>query len=560
MPNSQIPRFDDLRTNKAIVLLVLCAVGVLTFTLAAALLVLSSTRSFLKTSEWLEHSHTVLEELALNSARIDRIDAKMQLFQGSRDRDDIRTALTTVVGLNTGAVRLQELVQDNPSQLRHSHDLAAAVEALSRAVDEARGSAAVPETQLRDLRWVVNVMQAEERSLLEQRTAESQQSAMRPLLWGATYLGFSLLVWGILFSILIRDAVRRRQFEERISLANGNLATTVEALGARVGEAMLLKNARDELQLCVTTQEAYACSARHLNQIVPGSSGAIVVFNNSRSLLLSSATWNDPVGMLDGFEAGACCGLRTGRPRWRKPGESETHCGHFAAAAPENYMCIPLSALGETLGVAFLSLPDQAVSEAAEGRLALIQEMVELAAMAIAGLNLRSKLENQSIRDGLTNLFNRHFLEIALERELLRAGRNGSTLALMMIDVDHFKAFNDQCGHEAGDLVLRELAGCLQAAVRSEDIVCRYGGEEFVVLLPEISREMALEAAERLRERVATLRLEFRGAPLRQTSISVGLATYPEPASNAIDLLRMADRAMYQAKHAGRNQVRATVA
>jgi diguanylate cyclase (GGDEF)-like protein len=318
---------------------------------------------------------------------------------------------------------------------------------------------------------------------------------------------------------------------------------------------MLLKNARDELQLCVTAQEAYACSARHLNQLVPGSSGVISIINNSRSMLITSATWGDEEGMLDGFEAEACCGLRTGRPRWRKVGESEIHCSHFVGLPPENYMCIPLAALGETLGFAYLNLLSESVQTVAVGREALINEMVELAAMAIAGLNLRAKLENQSIRDGLTNLFNRHFLEIALERELQRATRSGEPLAVLMIDVDHFKAFNDLFGHEAGDLVLRELAGCLQSTVRAEDIVCRYGGEEFVILLPEITRERAMEAAERLRQRVSMMRLELRGEPLRQISISVGLATYPDLASDAVDLLRMADRALYQAKRAGRNQV-----
>jgi diguanylate cyclase (GGDEF)-like protein len=226
---------------------------------------------------------------------------------------------------------------------------------------------------------------------------------------------------------------------------------------------------------------------------------------------------------------------------------------------PENYMCIPLAALGETLGFAYMNLPTEAAQTLAAGRQALINEMVELAAMAIAGLNLRAKLENQSIRDGLTNLFNRHFLEIALERELQRSIRSGAPLALLMIDVDHFKTFNDLFGHEAGDLVLRELAGCLQSAVRVEDIVCRYGGEEFVILLPEITPERALEAAERLRQRVSTMRLEYRGEPLRQISISLGLATYPDLADDAVELLRMADRALYQAKRAGRNQVHVAV-
>jgi diguanylate cyclase (GGDEF)-like protein len=556
MPDTQILRSEDgLRTNRAITLLIFCALGVLAFTISGVTLVVSSTQRILDSNDWLKHSHIVLDELTSDTARIERIDFQMQLFQATHQADHFRTVLTATVALNTGALRLQDLVQDNPSQLQRSRNLLMAVETLSRAVDAARGSGAVPETELRDLRQIVTAMQATERSLLEQRRNDSRSWVWRPMFWGTADLGFSMLVWVILFSILIRDAVRRRQFQERLSRANGSLATTVEALGARVSEAMLLKNARDELQLCVTAPEAYACSARHLNQLVPGSSGVVSIINNSRSMLITSATWGNPEGMLDGFEAEACCGLRTGRPRWRKVGESEIHCSHFGGTPPENYMCIPLAALGETLGFAYVNLPTESVQTVAAGRQALINEMVELAAMAIAGLNLRAKLENQSIRDGLTNLFNRHFLEIALERELQRSARSGAPLALLMIDVDHFKAFNDLFGHEAGDLVLRELAGCLQAAVRVEDIVCRYGGEEFVILLPEITRERAMEAAERLRQRVATMRLEYRGESLRQISISVGLATYPDLASDAVDLLRMADRALYQAKRAGRNQV-----
>ncbi|HEX4651895.1 MAG TPA: GGDEF domain-containing protein [Granulicella sp.] len=518
-------------------------------------LVVSSTQRILDSNEWLKHTHVVLDELTQDSELIERIAFRMQLFQATHQEDNYRTVLTMTDALNTGALRLQDLVRDNSAQLQRSRDLLMAVERLSRAVDADKGSEAIPETQLRDLRQIVREMQATEHSLLEQRRIDTHQWVWRPMLWGTADLGFSMLVWVILFSILIRDAARRRQFQERLSRANGSLATTVEALGARVGEAMLLKNARDELQLCVTAQEAYACSARHLNQLVPGSSGVISIINNSRSMLITSATWGDEEGMLDGFEAEACCGLRTGRPRWRKVGESEIHCSHFVGLPPENYMCIPLAALGETLGFAYLNLLSESVQTVAVGREALINEMVELAAMAIAGLNLRAKLENQSIRDGLTNLFNRHFLEIALERELQRATRSGEPLAVLMIDVDHFKAFNDLFGHEAGDLVLRELAGCLQSTVRAEDIVCRYGGEEFVILLPEITRERAMEAAERLRQRVSMMRLELRGEPLRQISISVGLATYPDLASDAVDLLRMADRALYQAKRAGRNQV-----
>jgi len=548
---------DDRRTNTAIGLLIFCATGVLAFTVAGGLLVYRSTQNFLETSKWLEHTHNVLEALQGETARVDRIDTRLQLFQANHAEETLRSATGAIVSMNAGTMRIQELVKDNPSQSAHARELGGVVDALSRAVDPSLRQGVLPEAELRNCRNVLSRMQTEERGLLEERTALSQQALVRPLLGGAAYLGISLVAWIVLFSALIRDALRQRLFERRLSEANGTLATTVDALGDRVREAILLKSARDELQLCVSTEQAYACSARHMQQFLPESSGAILAINNSRTLMVPTAEWNEPGKLAaDGFEVQACCGLRTGRPRWRKVGESELHCTHFGGTPPENYLCIPLSALGETLGVAFVSVPNKAVAELAAARLPLLYEMVELAAMAIAGLNLRARLENQSIRDRLTGLFNRHFLEIALEREIQRSTRNGASMAVLMLDVDHFKSFNDRFGHEAGDLILRELAECLRSTVRSEDVVCRYGGEEFVLLLPEITLELALEAAERLRNRVEELRLTYRGETLQQISISVGVSIFPQASRDSGELLRMADVAMYHAKKSGRNQVK----
>ena len=546
---------EDLRTNTAITTLVLSALAVLVFTLAGGLLIFSGTRSFLLASEWLEHRQTVLDALQVESARVDRIDLKMQLFQAAGGEETYRSAETLTIALYGDAMRLRELVKDSPSQLSHARTLSTAIEELSRAIDRSKNPAAVTESQLRDCRNVLNTMAAEEHSLLDERSELSREGLVRPLLWGAADLGLSLLVWLILFYILIRDALRRRQIEHRLSQANDALATTVDALGDRIKEAALLKNARDELQLCLSTEHAYDCAARHLGQLVPGSCGALLAINNSRTLMLPAAVWNDRPRLPDGFELQTCCGVRTGRPRWRRPGDSELHCTHFDLDQPENYLCIPLSALGETLGVATVILPDEEVMQLTERRLPLLYEMVELAAMTIAGLNLRARLENQSIRDRLTNLFNRHFLEIALEREIQRAARNGSSMALLMIDVDHFKGFNDRFGHDAGDLILRELAECLRSSVRNEDVVCRYGGEEFVVLLPEITAAKTQQIGETLRAKVEGLRLSYRGKPLLQISVSIGVATFPEPSRDSGELLRMADSAMYQAKKAGRNQV-----
>src|SRR5260370_277848 len=174
---------------------------------------------------------------------------------------------------------------------------------------------------------------------------------------GAGYIGSSLIVVLVLFGFLVRDGMRRNFSEQQLALSNDRLEATIEELERRGREAVLLKDARDELQLCVTSKEAHQCTVRNLEALIPGSSGATFIINNSRSMLEIVATWNNPSFLSDGFELDACCGLRAGRSRWRKPGHSEIDCNHFFSAPPENYICIPLAAHGETLGFAFGGFP-----------------------------------------------------------------------------------------------------------------------------------------------------------------------------------------------------------
>ncbi len=536
-------------------LLLLSAIGAFIFTVGGGLIVYSNTRHLIEIRNWLDHSQTVLSNIQMESQRLDRLSSSMQLFQATGDINYLRTAESSLSAIQNGVVTLQNLFQDNASQRHHADELETSVVVLTHAVETARQSKTVPDQEILACHHVLDVIQQEERGLLKERSNESQDSSVRSLLAGAGYLGLLLVVLVVLFWFLIRDALRRRSFEKQLSVANDHLEATIEALERRGGEAALLKATRDELHLCVTAAEAQACTCRHLQALVPGSSGATLITNNSRSMLEIAASWNNPISLADGFASDACCGLRAGHLRWRSPGHSAINCSHFAGEPPENYVCIPLAAQGETLGFVYLTFPAQEIADLARSRILQISETVELAAMTIAGLNLRAKLENQSIRDGLTRLFNRHFMAIALEREVHRALRSTTPLAVLMLDVDHFKAFNDTFGHEAGDTVLREVAECFRQSVRSEDVVCRYGGEEFIIILPETNEETAVERAELIRQAVGKLRVRSKGETLRQISVSIGVAMYPAPAQDATDLVRLADRALYDAKHAGRDRV-----
>lgn len=155
----------------------------------------------------------------------------------------------------------------------------------------------------------------------------------------------------------------------------------------------------------------------------------------------------------------------------------------------------------------------------------------------------------------MTGLFNRRFMEISLERELRLATRKMNALSLLMLDIDHFKRLNDTFGHEAGDEVLRRVGEILSESVRSEDIACRYGGEEFLLILPPTEAETALLRAEDVRKRVASMRLASQGKLLQDVTVSIGLSTFPQVGKTLEDLVGAADRALYAAKIGGRNRI-----
>src|SRR5512140_3994494 len=160
-------------------------------------------------------------------------------------------------------------------------------------------------------------------------------------------------------------------------------------------------------------------------------------------------------------------------------------------------------------------------------------------------LKSQALLREQSVRDHLTGLFNRRYMEETLERELLRATRKGLSLGIIMLDVDDFKQFNDTRGHAAGDVILHELGNLLIKHVRGEDIACRYGGDEFIIILPDASQEITRERAERLCEHARHLNIQFDGQTLESITLSLGVAVSPMDGSTSGSILRAVDTALY---------------
>jgi diguanylate cyclase (GGDEF)-like protein len=168
---------------------------------------------------------------------------------------------------------------------------------------------------------------------------------------------------------------------------------------------------------------------------------------------------------------------------------------------------------------------------------------------------LRDALREMALRDGLTGLYNRRYLEDALNRELLRAERSGKPVSVVMIDIDHFKHFNDQFGHDAGDFVLSVVARAVTKCIRPSDIACRYGGEELAVVLSEADLECARERAEQMRLAIRDTNLTHLGQTLPAPTASFGVAVHPVNGTTPADLLKAADQALYRAKQEGRDRV-----
>jgi diguanylate cyclase (GGDEF)-like protein len=397
-----------------------------------------------------------------------------------------------------------------------------------------------------------------EQSLLKDRNTGKQRSSFNSIGMEIGFVVLSLITLVVMFGFLVRDAVLRQRIVKKTALTNERLASTVNELEDRAHESELLTAARDELGLCVEVHEVYKSAANSLSRLLAGTSGSLCMINNSRQLVEVVSSWESGgrnSAIVDFNPPESCCGLRSGQPRLRQPGVSEIQCNHFQSTPPERYLCKPIVAYGNTLGVLYVQIPDEATTSSISLHMDGPRQMVQLIGMAVATLNLRTTLENQSIRDSLTGLFNRRFMEISLERELSRAARHNHSLAVLMVDLDRFKTFNDTYGHAAGDTVLKAVAEVFRSCIRNEDIACRYGGEEFTIILPGATQETACARAEAIRQAVATLRVPLEQDVCGDFTVSIGVAFYPSDGDAADLLLSRADIALYRAKRLGRNQV-----
>jgi len=389
--------------------------------------------------------------------------------------------------------------------------------------------------------------------------------------WTETVIDSTLLVTllsPVLFFFITRPLLHHIEVNKQAEAVMHNACNELE-LHVRERTSELTQNNREInllsemsvfLLACTTPEEAYSVIANTGQHLFRGAGGSLFIYNEYLNNLKCVATWGNLVLEPNEreFAPEQCWALRRGRGHKVEYTYSGPTCQHVSSSMSGKYLCVPIVDRGGLLGAVHLRTNPFAMASTDE--IAYLNEklsmtFIEHVAPALANMNLREKLHNLSIRDPLTGLYNRRFMEETLEREILQAERNQHPLGVVMLDLDHFKQFNDNFGHQAGDLLLREVGALLQSQIRGGDIACRYGGEEFILILPNAPLENILQRLDALRLAIKKIDVKHGSQPRVIVTVSAGLAMFPEHGDTSENLLSAADRALYCAKAGGRDRV-----
>jgi diguanylate cyclase (GGDEF)-like protein/PAS domain S-box-containing protein len=372
---------------------------------------------------------------------------------------------------------------------------------------------------------------------------------------------------GLAVSASIRDVTKRKRWEQE-RLANESLRSQVAELSRRTKEIGTLNRMSDRIRAAASPQDVYPRVLPFLEEMFPGYSGALYMFNAARTAVDTVARWGQSPPAEREIVSDDCWALRHVIVH-SVSDQDPNPCRHLPSPPPLVSMCIPMTANAQTIGLFHLRRPRPEAEPAAgaavpveysDYKQKLAQAAAEQVAAAIANAMLHQELKAQAIRDPLTGLFNRRSLEESLQHELHRAQRRQTKVGVLMLDIDNFKLLNDEHGHAAGDLTLRAIAGFLERVTRKEDIVCRYGGEEILIVFVECSLVDLQHRAEHIRQGIRELALEYEGRPLGPVTVSIGAAIRPDHGTTAEELVRAADEALYRAKSNGRDRIEIAVA
>ncbi len=549
------------------------------FSIAALILVLIgiaimlATQQFRRDSRQVLHTYDVISQTeALRAAVLNGVSSQRSYLLTGID-GYLQEYNRTRPRVLRDVTRLSILVSDDPGQAGRMDRLGALIDKRLDLADKGvrifhqQGLAQAQEFSRRNgglllmqqTRDLMDQMVTAERSLLTQRSTNTEQSAGLLLGLGALGIPISLVILIWIYLLLSREVRERARAEQATAALNDSLGDTVKRLENAGSDLREISRYAGLLQGCRNVPEALDATRRTLMTLMPNCAGTIYLLRDSLDHVEAEASWGEHVtGNKPLLLPEECWALRRNKLHAVDNVQEGTVCAHTVPPADGRIattVCLPLGAQNQNLG--FLALSREGSGPIR--RLDIAVAAAEQLSLALGNLNLRESLRQQSIRDALTGLYNRRYLEESLTRELSRCERRNQPLALMMLDMDHFKTFNDTHGHEGGDLLLANFGRLLQSHCRFEDIACRYGGEEFTLILPEADLDIARERAESIRVAVQAMTVNHLHRTIGGVTVSIGLAMYPAHASDGNRLKQMADAALYQAKREGRNRVEVAV-
>ncbi|MGH8051227.1 MAG: diguanylate cyclase [Arenimonas sp.] len=373
-------------------------------------------------------------------------------------------------------------------------------------------------------------------------------------IWHWILIFISIVLTTFLTWMFSRFSSAQRNHEKQLASAKDEIEKLNQVREVMARELSQLGRYGNLLHGCTDLAEILQVSQQLLAQLLPGSAGTIYPLIDGEGLAEATHLWGIHVGNTK-MQAHHrdCWALQRKRVHLSHSDAPGSACAHIELPEGLDVLssaCIPLTAQGESLGWLYLSTS----GHGSFPKLSVAIAAAEQLALALANLKLRQHLRDLSVRDPLTGLFNRRYLTESLGRELARCKRRKLPLSVMLLDLDHFKIFNDTLGHQAGDSLLIAFSRMLQTSVRNEDIACRLGGEEFILIMPEMDQEIAIRRATELLEATRKLEVMHEGQILPQITTSIGIAVFPDHSSEADQLIGSSDSALYQAKRTGRDR------
>lgn len=355
---------------------------------------------------------------------------------------------------------------------------------------------------------------------------------------------------------IIRNITERIKEQQALRISYEQLHLASEDLKNKNEKITLILEMSDILLITDSVEELNIIIPKYCNKILGFSSGNFYIMRASKDILEIGGKWGEPSINTEIFSPNQCWSLRLGRIHRSTLKGNDLLCGHVQAMKDKSigYVCVPLRAQNEVFGLLYIEFDMSGKTQLSDTERLLLNAFAEVIALALSNIRLRDNLRYQSIRDPLTNLYNRRYLEEFLSRQLFLALREKVPITVLMFDLDHFKRINDVHGHDAGDMVLKEFGRLLLKFVRRSDLATRFGGEEFVVILYNADKHNGKKRAEEIREAVSHLNMKYGNQDIHVT-VSIGMSSFPENSREGKALIDLADKALYTAKKAGRNQV-----